>query len=56
MGRGTIPNPDVILICSDKTWVALSNGTLSGTWAFLTGRLKIRGDQGLARKLGEIFP
>ena len=56
MGRGTIPTPDVTLICSDKTWVALSNGTLSGTWAFLTGRLKIRGDQGLARKLGEIFP
>jgi putative sterol carrier protein len=56
MGRGTIPNPDVTFICSDKTWVALSNGTLSGTWAFLTGRLKIRGDQGLARKLGEIFP
>jgi putative sterol carrier protein len=40
----------------DKDWVALSNGDLSGTWAFLTGRLKIRGDRGLAKKLGEIFP
>jgi hypothetical protein len=29
---------------------------MGGTWAYLTGRLRIRGDQGLARKLGEIFP
>jgi len=41
MGKGKIDNPSV-------TFVA--------TWAYLTGRLKIRGDQGLARKLGEIFP
>jgi putative sterol carrier protein len=56
MGKGKIENPDVTFIASDKTWVALSNGTLSGTWAYLTGRLKIRGDKGLAKKLGEIFP
>ena len=56
MNRGTIDNPNVTLIASDKDWVALSNDTLSGTWAFLTGRLKIRGDRGLARKLGQIFP
>ena len=40
----------------DKDWVAISNGKLGGTWAYLTGRLKIRGDQGVARKLGEMFP
>ena len=56
MGRGKIPNPNVTFIASDKTWVALSNGTLRGTWAFVTGRLKVRGDQGVARKLNEIFP
>jgi putative sterol carrier protein len=56
MGKGQINNPDVIFIASDETWVALSNGTLGGTWAYLTGRLKIRGDKGLAKKLGEIFP
>ena len=39
-----------------KDWVAVSNGQLGGTWAYMTGRLKIRGDQGLARKLGQIFP
>ena len=56
MARGRIDNPNVIFVVSDKDWVALSNGDLGGTWAFLTGRLKIRGDRGLAKKLGEIFP
>jgi putative sterol carrier protein len=56
MGRGKIDNPSVTFVASDKTWVALSNGTLGGKWAFFTGRLKIRGSQALARKLDEIFP
>jgi putative sterol carrier protein len=56
MGKGKIENPSVTFVAKDKDWVAVSNGQLGGTWAYLTGRLKIRGDQGLARKLGEIFP
>ena len=56
MSRGRIDSPSVTFIATDKDWVALSNGTLNGTWAFLTGRLKIRGDKGLAKKLGQIFP
>jgi putative sterol carrier protein len=56
MGKGKIDNPTVTFITSDNDWVAMSNGTLKGTWAFLTGRLKVRGPQSLARKLDEIFP
>jgi putative sterol carrier protein len=56
MEKGKIANPNVTFTASDRDWVALSNGKLSGTWAFLTGRLRIAGDKGLARKLGEIFP
>jgi putative sterol carrier protein len=56
MGRGKIDNPSVTFVAKDKDWVAVSNHQMGGTWAYLTGRLKIRGDQGLARKLGEIFP
>ncbi|PYL85635.1 MAG: hypothetical protein DMF17_07955, partial [Verrucomicrobia bacterium] len=48
--------PSVTFITSDNDWVAMSNGTLKGTWAFLTGRLKVHGPQSLARKLDEIFP
>ena len=56
MGKGKISDPNVTSVAKDKDWVAVSNGKLGGTWAYMTGRLKIRGDQGLARKLGEIFP
>jgi putative sterol carrier protein len=56
MGKGKISDPNVTFVARDKDWVAVSNGKLGGTWAYITGRLKIRGDQGLARKLGEIFP
>ena len=56
MGKGKIDNPSVTFVTSDKDWVALSNGTLGGKWAYFTGRLKIRGSQSLARKLDEIFP
>jgi SCP-2 sterol transfer family. len=56
MGKGKIDNPSVTFVAKDRDWVAVSNHQMGGTWAYLTGRLKIRGDQGLARKLGEIFP
>ena len=56
MGKGRIDNPTVTFTSSDKDWVAICNDQLSGTWAYLTGRLKVRGDQGVARKLGEMFP
>jgi putative sterol carrier protein len=56
MGRGRTNNPDVTFVASDKTWVDISNGKLKGSWAVLTGRLKIRGSQSAARKLGDIFP
>jgi putative sterol carrier protein len=56
MGTGKIANPSVTFIAKDKDWVAICNDQISGTWAYLTGRLKVRGDQGIARKLGEIFP
>jgi len=56
MGKGKIDNPSVTFVTSDKDWVALSNGTLGGKWAYFTGRLKIHGSQSVARKLDEIFP
>src|SRR2546429_3336723 len=43
MGKGKIDNPSVTFVTSDVDWVAMSNGKLKGTWAFMTGRLKVRG-------------
>jgi putative sterol carrier protein len=56
MGHGKIDHPDVTFITSDNDWVAMCNGKLKGTWAFMTGRLKVHGSQSVARKLDEIFP
>ena len=56
IGKGKISDPNVTFIVSDKDWVAICHDQLSGTWAYFTGRLKVRGDQTVARKLGEIFP
>ncbi len=56
LGRGKVTNPNVVFITSDKDWVALSNGNLSGAWATLTGRLKVHGSHALARKLDEMCP
>jgi len=56
MGKGKIDHPSVTFISKDRDWVAICHDQLSGTWAYMTGRLKVRGDQGVARKLGEMFP
>jgi putative sterol carrier protein len=56
MGKGKIDHPNVTFVAKDKDWVAMSNGKLKGTWAYMTGRLKVRGPQSVARKLDEIFP
>ena len=56
MGHGKVDHPDVTFITSDNDWVAMCNGKLKGTWAFMTGRLRVHGSQSVARKLDEIFP
>ena len=56
MGKGSTDSPDVVMTSTDRDWVLLATGSLSGIRAFLTGRLKVTGDQSLARKLDAIFP
>jgi putative sterol carrier protein len=55
-GKGKIHNPNVTFVASDEDWVAMSNKTLTVSWAYLTGRLQIQGSHGLVRELDKIFP
>ncbi len=56
IGRGKVDRPDVIFSCSGADWVRLSNGTLGGIQAYLSGRLRVSGNQFTAHKLDELFP
>ncbi len=43
--------PNVLLICSDKTFLSLSNGSLSPEFAYMRGLLKIKGQMAVAMKV-----
>jgi putative sterol carrier protein len=53
---GLHSSPDVTLRMVGEDCVAILDGRLSGVSAFLSGRLKIEGDLGLAMKLAAFFP
>jgi len=53
--EGEAENPSITLTMSDQNFVDLVTGKLNGQTAFLTGKLKIKGDMTLAMKLQSIF-
>ncbi|MDR2340670.1 MAG: SCP2 sterol-binding domain-containing protein [Deltaproteobacteria bacterium] len=48
--------PSVTVSASDKTVLAIADRSLNPTKAFLTGRLKIKGDRSLLKNLSKIWP
>ena len=54
-GAGAAVNAAVTVRCSADDWVAVATGELNAMQAFMTGRLKIQGDMGLAMKLQSMF-
>ena len=38
-----------------EDWQAMADGQLDGMTAFMTGKLKVEGDMGLAMKLGSVL-
>ncbi len=53
--QGTHEAPSITLTASDEDWLKIVTGQLNGQTAFLTGKLKIKGDMSLAMKLQSVF-
>ena len=51
--EGTDPSPTLELKMAEPDFMDLMNGKMSGEKAFITGKLKFKGDIGLALKLRE---
>jgi len=52
-GEGVSPNCTVTM--ADADFLEMVSGKLNGQMAFLTGKLKVAGDMGLALKLGSFL-
>ena len=55
-GKGEPPEaPNLTLQVDSGDWVKIMTGKLDGTSAFMQGKLKIKGDMGLAIKMQTLF-
>ena len=52
-GAGT--SPTLTLQISAPDWLDMLSGKQSGQMLFMSGKLKVKGDMGLAMKLGSMF-
>jgi putative sterol carrier protein len=52
---GAAANPNLTLSISGQDWLDMLSGKQSGQMLFMSGKLKVKGDMGLAMKLGSLF-
>ncbi|HYV57868.1 MAG TPA: SCP2 sterol-binding domain-containing protein, partial [Candidatus Nitrosopolaris sp.] len=53
--KGKAPAPNMTLSMSAQDYVDMIMGKLNGQMAFMSGKLKISGDMGLAMKMQSLF-
>ena len=53
--RATVDAPTITITASSEDWLSIVNGRLNPQMAFMTGKLKVKGDMGLAMRLQSIF-
>lgn len=54
--EGQHEKPNVTYTMEAKNYVDMANGDLDGTKAYLTRKLKVKGNIGLAQKLKKVLP
>ena len=52
---GAHPSPSMTITMAAQDFVDMTNGTLDGMSAFMSGKLRIGGDMGLAMRLQSLF-
>ena len=55
VNSGSAPNPNLTLAIAGQDWLDMLSGKQSGQMLFMSGKLKVKGDMGLAMKLGSMF-
>jgi putative sterol carrier protein len=55
MAEGGVPEPHLTITATAPDYLAISTGALNEQLAFMTGRIRARGDLRLAMKLPRIF-
>jgi putative sterol carrier protein len=55
VNEGPATNPTLTLQMSGQDWLDMLAGKQSGQMLFMSGKLKLKGDMGLAMKLGSLF-
>jgi len=55
VAAGSATNPNLTLQIAAQDWVDMTSGKQSGQMLFMSGKLKLKGDMGLAMKLGSMF-
>ncbi|HXG18204.1 MAG TPA: SCP2 sterol-binding domain-containing protein [Methylomirabilota bacterium] len=53
--HGKHASPNITITMKESDYLDMINGKLNGQMAFMTGKLKIAGDMGLALKLQSLF-
>jgi len=53
--EGAHPSPNITLSMTAQDYLDMMNGKLNGQMAFMTGKLRIAGDMGLALRLQSLF-
>ena len=55
VSAGPAVNPNLTLQMAGQDWLDMLSGKQSGQMLFMSGKLKVKGDMGLAMKLGSMF-
>ena len=56
VSEGTAPSANMTMTMAAQDYVDMTTGKLNGQMAFMSGKLKIAGDMGLAMKMQQLFP